>query len=135
MSFLAYASAQLGTTEVFVRPFPGPGGTWQISTGGGRFPIWSHNGRDLLFVGPDQRVRVVNYTSNGNSFAPGTPHVWCGIQVADLGVNRSYDLAPDGSRLAVILPADEVRKAKPTSRVDVLINFFDELRRQLPTVR
>jgi hypothetical protein len=51
--------------------------------------------------------------------------------VADLGVNRSYDLAPDGDHLAVILPADEVRKAKPTSRVDVLINFSDELRRQL----
>jgi len=57
--------------------------------------------------------------------------MWCAIPVADLGVNRSYDLAPDGDHLAVILPADEVRKAKPTSRVDVLINFSDELRRQL----
>jgi hypothetical protein len=51
--------------------------------------------------------------------------------VADLGVNRSYDLAPDGEHVAVILQADEVRKAEPASRVDVLIHFFDELRRQL----
>jgi hypothetical protein len=86
-----------------------------------------------LFVGPDQRIRVVSYTSRGDSFSPGSLRLWCAIPVADLGVNRSYDLAPDGKRLAVILPADEVRKAKPTSRVDVLINFFDELRRQLPT--
>jgi len=50
----------LGTTELFVRPFPGPGGTWQISTGGGRFPVWSRNGRELFFLGPDQRIRVLN---------------------------------------------------------------------------
>jgi Tol biopolymer transport system component len=131
--WMAYVSAELGRTEIFVRPFPGPGGTWQISTGGGRFPVWSRNGHDLLFVGPDQRIRVVSYTSRGDSFSPGSLRLWCAIPVADLGVNRSYDLAPDGKRLAVILPADEVRKAKPTSRVDVLINFFDELRRQLPT--
>ena len=42
-------------------------------------------------------------------------------------MNRSYDLAPDCKRLAVILPADEIREAKPTARIIVLVNFFDEL--------
>ena len=131
--WMAYVSAELGTTETFVRPFPGPGGRWQISMGGGRLPVWSRNGHDLLFIAPDQRIRVVSYTTHGDSFSAGSPRLWCAIPVADLGVNRSYDLAPDGKHLAVILPADEVRKAKPASRVDVLIHFFDELRRQLPS--
>src|SRR5262249_11795238 len=45
--WLAYASNESGALEVYVRPFPGPGGRWQISTGG--FPIWSRDGRELLF--------------------------------------------------------------------------------------
>jgi eukaryotic-like serine/threonine-protein kinase len=42
--WLAYQSNESGTYEVYVRPFPGPGGLSQISTGGGRFPWWSHDG-------------------------------------------------------------------------------------------
>jgi Tol biopolymer transport system component/predicted Ser/Thr protein kinase len=54
--WLAYLSAESGTLEVYVRPFPGPGGRWQISTGGGVFPGWSRDGRELLFETLDQRV-------------------------------------------------------------------------------
>ena len=43
--FLAYASNESGIEEVFVRAFPGPGGKWKISTAGGKFPVWSRNGR------------------------------------------------------------------------------------------
>ena len=32
--WLAYSSDESGRYEVYVRPFPGPGGKWQISTGG-----------------------------------------------------------------------------------------------------
>jgi serine/threonine-protein kinase len=129
--WIAYVSGELGTTDVFVRPFPGPGGRWQISTGGGRFPVWARNGRDLFYLGNDQRIRVVSYSSKGDSFSPGTPHLWCDQRIADLGVNRSYDVAPDGKRLAVILPVDDIGEAKATPRVTVLVNFFDELQRQL----
>jgi serine/threonine-protein kinase len=127
--WMAYVSASLGTTEVFVRPFPGPGGTWQISTGGGRFPVWSRNRRDLFFVGPDQRIRVVSYTAYGSTFSPGTPRPWSDVRVADLGVNASYDVALDGKRVAAILSAD-LAGTNSHSRLEVVIHFFDELRRQ-----
>ena len=45
--WLAYASNESGTFEVYVRPFPGPKGRWQVSTGGGRFPLWSRDGPHL----------------------------------------------------------------------------------------
>jgi serine/threonine protein kinase/Tol biopolymer transport system component len=131
--WLAYVSAELGTTDVFVRPFPGPGGRWQISTGGGRFPIWSRNGRDLFFLGLDQRIRAVSYKCAGGSFSPGTPRLWSKVQVADLGVNSSYDLAPDGRRFAVILRAEDAGEAKPIPQLTVVVNFFDELRREFQT--
>jgi Tol biopolymer transport system component len=127
--WMAYVSASLGITDVFVRPFPGPGGAWQISTGGGRFPVWSRNGRKLFFLGPDQRIRAVSYTAHGSSFSPGTPRVWSNLQVADLGVNASYDLAPDGEHVAAIL-SPELAGANSSPRLKVVIHFFDELRRQ-----
>ncbi|MCX6602345.1 MAG: hypothetical protein NTV52_01980, partial [Acidobacteria bacterium] len=49
--WLAYASNESGTQELYVRPYPGPGGRWQVSTEGGRFPQWSKDGRELFFQG------------------------------------------------------------------------------------
>jgi serine/threonine protein kinase/Tol biopolymer transport system component len=127
--WIAYVSATLGATDVFVRPFHQPGGTRKISTGGGRFPVWSRNGRDLLFLGPDQRLRVISYSAAGSSFSPGAPRLWSNLQIADLGVNASYDVAPDGKRVAAILNPDPAG-ANSAPRLTVVVHFSNELRRQ-----
>jgi len=67
--WLAYESNETGTNEVYVRPYPGPGGRWQISTGGGGFALWSRDGRELLFETLDWRVMAVSYTAKSDSFA------------------------------------------------------------------
>jgi serine/threonine-protein kinase len=132
--WIAYVSAESGMANIFVRPFPGPGGTAQVSTGGGRFPIWSRNGQ-LFYLGPDKRIQVATYTTSSNSFSPGKSRVWSQRQLGDWGVNRMYDLAPDGKRFAVILDTDQTGDSKPAMRVTVLVNFFDELRRRVPLPR
>ena len=125
---MAYASNESGTFEVYVRPFPGPGGRWHISTGGGSFPLWSRDGRQLFFEALDQRVvMAVSYSAKGDSFAPGKPRVWSETRLLNLGPISVYDLAPDGKRLAAMLANDEA----PT-HLTVLLNFFDELRRRAP---
>jgi serine/threonine-protein kinase len=129
--WVAYVSAELGRSDVFVRSYPGPGGRWQISNGGGRFPIWSRNGHELFFLGLDQRIRAVEYTVDGNSFAAGEPRVWSETRVADLGVNSAYDLAPDGKRFAVILNAYQPGESNRRANVTVLVNFPDELHQRL----
>ena len=48
--WIAYKSDESGRFEVYVRPFPGPGGKWQISNAGGKLPIWSRNSRELFFA-------------------------------------------------------------------------------------
>jgi serine/threonine-protein kinase len=51
--WLAYASTESGTSEVYVRPFPATsGGRWQVSTQGGGLPRWASDGRELYFVDP-----------------------------------------------------------------------------------
>jgi serine/threonine-protein kinase len=129
--WIAYVSGELGSSDVFVQPYPGTGGRWQISSGGGRFPIWSENGHALFFLGPDHRIRAVEYTVDGHSFSPGKPRVWSQTRVADLGVNSAYDLAPDGKRFAAILNAGQEGESNRRANVTVLVNFPDELRQRL----
>ena len=130
--WMAYVSNQSGVANVFVQSFPGPGGKWQISNGGGRFPIWSHNQHELFFLAPDQRIMVTPYTVAGNSFAPGTPRVWSQKRLGDVGVDTPYDLAPDGKRFAVILDAEEAGGSRPVTSVTIVLNFFDDLKRRVP---
>jgi serine/threonine-protein kinase len=125
--WLAYASDESGTFEVFVRPFPGPGGKLQISKGGGMFPLWSRDGHELLFAALDGQVMAVGYSVNADSFVAGKPRVWSKTRLLDSGAIPNYDLAPDGRRLAAILPSNE-----PPTHLTFLLNFFDELRRRAP---
>jgi len=129
--WLAYTSNESGTREVYVRPFPGPGGRWQVSTDGGVFPRWSHDGRELLFETLDSHVMAVSYTAKGDSFAAGKPRVWTESRLRNIGAYYNYDLAPDGKRLTAIV-ADDANGEKPPTHLTFLLNFTDELRRRVP---
>ena len=131
--WLAYVSNESGTMEVYVRPFQGPGGRWQISTGGGFLPIWSRNGRELFFETSDQRIMVTGYTASGDSFAAGKPRLWSEVRLRPLGTLPNYDLAPDGKRFAAILSSGDAAGEKALTHLTFLLHFFDELRRRAPS--
>jgi Tol biopolymer transport system component len=128
--WLAYASNESGIFQLYVRAFPDKGGRWQISNGGGLHPLWSRNGRELFFRTEDQRIMVADYTVKGDSFAAGKPGVWSEKQLTDIGLNPNYDLAPDGKRIAAIMPAQVPEDQWAQNRVIFLQNFFDEVRRR-----
>jgi serine/threonine-protein kinase len=130
--WLAYQSNESGSPQIYVRPFPGPGGLVQISTSGGIFPIWSRRGRELFFTSSDGRIMVAGYTAEGASFTAGKPRVWSETRLRIAGItSNTSDLAPDGKRFA-ILPADVAGDDKPITHVTILLNFFDALERRLP---
>jgi Tol biopolymer transport system component len=130
--WLAYESNESGDYEVYVRPFPGPGGKWPISTGGGLFPKWSHNGKELFYRTPDSKMMVATYTASGNSFRADKPQLWSPGQFTDIGAGfYNFDLHPDGKRFAV-LKAPGTEQAAAVNKVSFMFNFFDELRRKLP---
>jgi len=127
--WLAYESNESGAYEIYVRPFPGPGGRWQISSGGGGVPLWSRDGRELIFKTPDFRVMAATYNAKGDSFAAEKPRIWPEVRLREIGSFSTYDLAPDGKRLAAML-ADDATGDKPPTHLTFLLNFFDELRRR-----
>jgi serine/threonine-protein kinase len=132
--FLAYASSESGRgdrEEVFVLPFPGPGGKWKISTEGGKFPAWSRARHEILFLGGDDHIMAVNYTSQGDTFNPGIPHVWSSTQVRRMGVQQNFDVSPDGKRV-VMFPGPTEEQSQGSLHVTFLLNFFDEVRRRVP---
>ena len=131
--WVAYRSGEPGKRGIWVRPFPGPGGQWQVSAGPDMFPIWSQNGRELFFL-TNTQITVVHYTVKGDTFVADKPHVWSERSLLDLGSPPvvTYDAAPDGKRFAVVLYADGTAEEKPITQVTFLLNFFDELRRKVP---
>jgi Tol biopolymer transport system component len=130
--WLAYMSTESGSFEVYIRPFPGPGGKWQISTGGGGYPKWSRNGKEVFYRTQDNKIMAVTYTASGNSFSADKPQLWSPGQFTDRGFGFSnFDLHPDGKRFAV-LKAPGAEQAAAVNKVNFIFNFFDELRRKVP---
>ena len=69
--WLAYTSDEAGRQEVFVQPFPGPGGRLQVSIDGGTEPVWSRDGRELFYINGD-KMMVVDITT-APAFQAGLP--------------------------------------------------------------
>ena len=132
--WLAYASNESGTYQIYVRAFPDKGGKWQISNGDGAYPVWSRNGRELFFRSGDNRIMVVSYSAKGDSFQAEKPRVWSEKRLPDFGLVGlgSYDVAPDGKRIATLMPAETPEDQRAQNHVIFLENFFDELRRRVP---
>ncbi|HEY2018628.1 MAG TPA: protein kinase [Bryobacteraceae bacterium] len=127
--WLAYVSDETRTTEVYVRPFPGPGAVVKISNGGGIWPHWTRNGKELIFLtAPDHYVMAVSYSDKGDTFAAAQPRRWMETSLP-FTTPDSYDVAPDGKRLVAYVPANSPGQ-KPVTQLTFLVNFFDELRRR-----
>jgi serine/threonine-protein kinase len=129
--WLAYTDAESGSYQVQVRAFPDRGEKWQISTAGGGFPLWSRKRPELYFRTLDGRIMVANFAVKGGAFVAGPPRLWSSTQLADMGLGVSFDLAPDGDRIAAVLPADRAQPPESLRHASLVLNFFAELRRKV----
>ncbi|HXP81743.1 MAG TPA: protein kinase [Verrucomicrobiae bacterium] len=127
--WLAYISDESGRYEIYVQPYPGPGGKWQISTEGGTEPVWNPNGRELFYRSGDKMMAVDIATQHG--FSAGTPRmVFEGqYEKAPFPISN-YDVSPDGQRFLMLKPVDQAQAA-PT-QINVVLNWFEELKQKVP---
>ena len=115
-----------------MQPYPGSGGKWQISTEGGTEPVWNRNGRELFYRNGDKMMAVDIATQP--SFTAGKPHMlFEGHYVPPPGTAPNYDVSPDGQRFLMIKPS-EAGDAAP-SQINVVLNWFEELKRRAPTAK
>ena len=98
--WVAYDSDESGRDEVYIDAFPEPHNKVRISTGGGRFPEWSPDGRELFYVAPNLKLMAVSLKTVGNAAETSTPRELFALPTFEDGFNP-YDVAPDGQRFLV----------------------------------
>jgi hypothetical protein len=129
--WLAFANAEGGIYEVYVRAFPDNGTQVQISNTGGVIPVWSRSGHELFYRTEDQRIMVTKYAVKDGKFLTEKPRLWFDKQLANTGLTINYDLAPDSQRFAVLMPARGQETQENQRHVMLAVNFFDEVRRRV----
>ena len=134
--WLAYESNSSGRHEIYVRPFPHGDGQWQVShpTAGGVQPLWSHDGRELFYIAPDGSVMAVEAEASANRWNPGVPRpvVPPGYFTGASSpyVTRQYDVSADNQRFVMLKGAADQTS---TQRLAVVLNWYEELKRLVPT--
>jgi eukaryotic-like serine/threonine-protein kinase len=104
--WLAYTSDESGRWEVYVQPYPGPGGEWQISTEGGNEPVWNPAGRELFYRAGNSIMAVAVTLRPG--FSAAKPKVLFEGPWLPTPFNfPNYDVSPNGRRFLMLKAADE----------------------------
>jgi Tol biopolymer transport system component len=97
--FLAYESDESGRMEVYVCTFPTPARKWQISTTGGEKPRWRSDGREMIYLAPDNRLMAVPLTSTAEDIRVGAAAPLFAVMPQRPG--NIYDMSPDARRFLV----------------------------------
>ena len=127
--WLAYSSNESGRTEIYVQPYPGPGGKWQISTSGGAEPIWNPNGRELFYRNGIKMMAVD--ISTQPAFSPGKPKVlFEGRYLPTNAALPFYAVTPDGQKFLMVKASEPEQAA---TQINVVLNWFEELKQKVPT--
>lgn len=129
--WLAYTHETEG--QVLVRPFPNVAdGQWEVARGA-KWPVWSKDGRELFYQA-DQAMFAAPVDTTGAAFQFGSgkklwQHAYAGF--GGFAGPRSYDLSADGTQFLVL--KDLEAQAALDQRIMVVENWFEELKRRVPT--
>jgi eukaryotic-like serine/threonine-protein kinase len=124
--WMAYASDESGQMHVYVRPFPGPDRRWHVSTQGGTQPLWSRNGKEIFYrVG--NKMMVVDVSAGVDLILSQPRQLFEQRYVFQNVSLANYDVSPDGQRFVM------VRDEAGSGRLNVVLNWTEELKRLVPT--
>ena len=122
--WLAYCSNESGDLKAYVVPFPGPGGKWQVSSGGGDFPRWRRDGKELFYFSLDNKMMAVEIKASGSSFVIGAVR-----QLFETRAYRSqvgaYDVTADGQRFILAY-----EPGQPNEAITLVENWDAESKRK-----
>ncbi len=102
--WVAYESDESGRGEIYVVPFPGPGGKWQVSTAGGIQPFWPP-GKELFYVNVDERLAALEYSTEGPNFIVGKSRLILGAH--SLASTNGMDVNRNDKRWLIAMPVGE----------------------------
>ena len=137
--WIAYESDESGQAEIYVRPFPNvDAGRWQVSNGGGTRPVWARSGREMFYLHGSLSVQMMAVPVNaGATFSAGIAEkLFEGAYFATTARSqRTYDVSADAQRFLMIKEIVPQDASTPAAPLIVVLNWFDELKRLVPTGR
>ncbi len=112
---IAYASSESGKFEVLVKSYGDNSGPRQITTNGGREPLWRGDGRELFFLSDDTVMAVdVHVSAVGFEWGVARPL----FKIPNLQrIPRALTISADGQRFIAVVTATP---PEPQKRITLL---------------
>ena len=128
--WLAYVSNNTGRDEVYVRPFPPDAGSGlvQVSTDGGTWPVFAHNGRELFYRNAANELVAVQFTEDPTFATMGEAVLFPMDDYLTTSAHAMYDVSPDDRRFVMLRMGDE---GAASAEVILVVNWFEELRQRM----
>jgi eukaryotic-like serine/threonine-protein kinase len=133
MRWIAYYSNESGRGEIYVRPFVASGssgpalgeGKWQVSKDGAAavLPNWRHDGKEIIFAGPNNAMMAVDVNGTGAAFQMGTPQ-----QLFTAPQNTGGDVTADHKRFLFTVPPGQGQQPAQTP-ITVVLNWQADLKK------
>ncbi len=128
--WLAYTSYEKGLRAVNVEPFPPTGAKYQLSPRSGvspRHPLWSADGKELVYTGNAGELEVVSVTTQP-TFSFGNPVAMPRLfRNSSAGSLADWDIAPDGKFLGLVTLGSVASGAPVKPEIRIVINWHEEL--------
>ena len=115
--WLAYVSDESGREEIYLQPYPGPGGKTRISSDGGTGPMWGPDSRELFFLDGDRMMAVAVDAASG-------PSGRSRLLFQRPGASSSYGVGRDGNFLMI----DAGPSTSESRPITIVLNWFEELK-------
>ena len=133
--WVAYMSNELATyaPQIFVQPYLMMNAKYQITTSNAAAPLWSPDGKQVFYYGPEDRIYAVDVpTEPSFSFGRSAPLPVTGI-IQQIGFPRNYDISPDGKQFIIVLNAEQNQsKQSSAANISVVLNWVEELKQRVP---
>ncbi|MCZ6768189.1 MAG: protein kinase, partial [Acidobacteria bacterium] len=126
--WIAFTSDRSGQDEIYVKPYPGPGGIVQISSEGGSQSLWARDGKELFYRNGDNMMVVSVQTEPTFKMLVAPRVLFEGTYLyGSFDWAANYDISPNGQRFLMI------KQAEAQTQINVIQNWFEELKRLVPT--
>ena len=125
--WIAYASDESGQFEIYVARFQEPGERRRVSTAGGVWPRWRRDGREIVYLAPDNTLTAATVSGEVARFEAGAARPLFSVRPrpqVTLG-DYPYDVSADGQRFLVNTLVEETT----SSAITLVVNWTAGLKK------
>jgi Tol biopolymer transport system component len=129
--YIAYATNESGSPQIYVQTFPDPsGGKWPITAQGGTEPLWKHDGRELYYLAPNAKMMAVSVKTDPTFQAGQTMELFQTALTPVPNTSHRYAVTDDGQRFLLGSPASVPVSGGESTPITAVVNWTAGLRKK-----